>query len=228
MNNPLATLFRTLAATAALGAMAAAHAGPVTGHLKLTGWANGYENVNVTTPGYSGAAGGFVGTIDFGGGPLPIQVWCFELTQNFSWNTTYDYEVDVAPEPAESLLSGLFQSAYGTALTDASHSAAFQLAVWEVRYDPANLDLLSPSSTFHTTRSGNGTDALAQTSLQGFNKSLSGTGNIFLFTNAERQDFVGYLPQTFRVPEPGSLALIAMALGVAWVPGRRRAAASRA
>ena len=49
-----------------------------------------HQGVNVTTPAYSGQAGGFVGTWD----GAPIQVWCNELGQTFNFGTAYtDYSL---------------------------------------------------------------------------------------------------------------------------------------
>ncbi len=84
------------------------------------------------------AAGGFVGT--WNGDPL--QFWCAELTQTFSFNhlPAYDYTASIPNNATFTMLGQLFHEGYATALDSAKNSAAFQLAIWEILYD-GDLDL---------------------------------------------------------------------------------------
>ena len=161
-----------------------------------------YQNVDVTTPAYSGVAGGFVGTFD----GSPIQVFCYEIDQEFYFGVTYN-EYTVGTPTNEGLLSALYQEAYGMATTSAMNSAAFQLAVWAILYDDG-LSLYSGS--FHTNRVGNATDALAESWLAGLG-AFSDKHDIVLYHSGDHQDFIGRDPPS-DVPEPGPLALIGAGL----------------
>ena len=175
-----------------------------------------HQAVDVTTPAYSGQAGGFVGTFDGN----PIQVWCYELGQTFNFGTTYmDYTLGTPAN--EGLLSALFQEAYGDAQSSALNSAAFQLAVWEILHDG---DLSLYSGTFHTNRVGNATDLQAETWLAGLG-GFSDKGDIILYSSPEHQDFIGRKPPSDRdvdLPEPGPLALIGVGLVALLVSRRAR------
>ncbi len=174
-----------------------------------------HQGVDITTPAYSGQAGGFVGTWDGN----PIQVWCYELGQTFNFGVAYTgYTIDTPAN--EGLLSALFQEAYAMATTSAMNSAAFQLAIWEILYDG---DLSLFSGTFHTNRVGNTTDALAQTWLDGLG-GFTDKGDIILYTDREHQDFIGRRPSS-DVPEPAPLAPYRHR--VSWQCSRRGAAGSR-
>jgi len=171
-----------------------------------------YQNVDVTTPPYSGVAGGFVGTFD----GSPIQVFCYEIDQEFYFGVTYN-EYTIGTPSNEGLLSALYQEAYGMATTSAMNSAAFQLAVWEILYDD---DLSLFSGAFHTNRVGNATDALAQSWLDGLG-GFSDKGDIIFYHSDEHQDFIGRRVST-DAPEPGPLALIGAGLLAMLATTRRR------
>jgi len=173
-----------------------------------------HQGVDVNAPAYGGQAGGFVGTFDGN----PIQVWCYELTQTFSFGTTYtDYTIGTPAN--EGLLSALFQEAYGDAQASALNSAAFQLAIWEILYDG---DLSLFTGTFHTNRVGNPTDLQAEIWLAGLG-GFSDKGDIILYHSGDHQDFVGRTPPTDRsLPEPGPLALIGAGLLAMLVSRRAR------
>jgi hypothetical protein len=210
-------LLTGVAACAAIAVTAPAQAGT----LILTNWIGPggayHQGVDVTLPTYGGQAGGFVGTYDGNA----IQVWCFELTQTFSFGTSYSYTLGTPAN--EALLSALFQEAYGMAITSAMNSAAFQLAIWEILYDP-DLDLFA--GTFHTNRVGNATDALAQTWLAGLG-GFSDKGDVILYHSGDHQDFIGRRPPS-ELPEPGPLALLGAALAAILVSARRRVAKAHA
>jgi hypothetical protein len=177
-----------------------------------------YQTVDVTTPPYSGVAGGFVGTFD----GAAIQVFCYEIDQHFNFGVTYDNDYTLGTPSNESLLSALYQEAYGAATASAMNSAAFQLAVWEILYDD---DLSLFSGSFHTNRTGNATDALAETWLEGLG-GFADKGDIILYTSGEHQDFIGRRPSS-DVPEPRPVALIGIGLVAMLASARRREAVRR-
>ncbi len=177
-----------------------------------------YQTVDVTTPPYSGVAGGFVGTFD----GVAIQVFCYEIDQHFNFGVTYDNDYTLGTPTNEGLLSALYQEAYGMATASAMNSAAFQLAVWEILYDD---DLSLFSGSFHTNRTGNATDALAETWLEGLG-GFADKGDIILYTSGDHQDFIGRRPSS-DVPEPGPVELIGIGLVAMLASARRREAVRR-
>jgi hypothetical protein len=103
---------------------------------------------------------------------------------------------------------------------DATTSAAFQLALWEVWFD-TNLDL--GSGVFTATSSAAG---LAQTYL---NAVAAGSGTapdwtFFEFTNSRFQDYLSVEHTTTlrSAPEPALLVLLCSAALAAWAPALRR------
>ncbi len=56
------------------------------------------------------------------------------------FNHSYDYTPSIPNDATYTMLGQLFHEAYGSALSDTTHSAAFQLAIWEIIYD-GDLDL---------------------------------------------------------------------------------------
>jgi hypothetical protein len=212
MNTTKKLLSGIVASSAFIGVAAQAHILDLT---NFVGPGGAYhQGVDVSNPNYGGQAGGFVGTFD----GSPIQVWCYEIGQQFSFNVSYtDYTLGTPTN--EGLLSALFQEAYSMATTSAMNSAAFQLAVWEILYD-GDLNIFSTGGTFHTNRSGNATDALAQSWLDGLG-AFSDKGDIILYHSGDHQDFIGRKVST-DAPEPGPLALIGAGLIAMLAAGRRR------
>ena len=95
----------------------------------------GSEPVSVTAPSATTNAGSFVGTWN----GLSITFWCFELTQYFYFGVDYtDYTESPASNPN---LARLFEEVGGAtgASSTLVKSVAFQLAVWEIRYETTTL-----------------------------------------------------------------------------------------
>jgi hypothetical protein len=180
-------------------------------------------------PGTAGQFSGYFGTIPDGF----LRFFCMEF-QSAGANTTYVLNA-VAPVGLSAAtyqnLQRLYdlhypkngqvdfyngaQTAFGL-FSSATDAAAFQLAVWEIVFDSASgLNLASGNFTGN----GNVYSPLAASWLSGLGAS-TGYQNwtVYTLTNASQQDFV---TATFHAPEPGSLALVALALaGVGFI--RRR------
>jgi hypothetical protein len=166
------------------------------------------------------SAGGFAGTWNGQG----ITFWCIELTQHFGFGNTYaDYLADVPGNPVMTLLGRLFNEAYGMATVDAAHSAAFQLAIWEIVYDPNNLNLAPGAGVFSVLGGNPGTVSIAQGWLSNLG-SYADTYDLILLHSRDHQDFVTFgTPFTHlqRIPEPVSAGLLALAFLAMFVVLRR-------
>ena len=185
------------------------------------GYANGSQQF-VLSMGGSQNAGGFTGTWDGD----PIIFWCVELTQFFSFGSTYVYSASLPNNATFTLLGKLFTEAYGSALSDTSHSAAFQLAVWEIFFDGGNLNLTSGGFKV-TNDNGNGaTVTLAQQWLDGL-ANTPDSYDIYFLHNDAHQDFITSTHVRVpvppgQVPEPAPIALLGAALLAALFFTRRR------
>ena len=189
--------------SALLSTAPAAHA-----DLIPTGYAVGSQRFGLSIGG-SPNAGAYQGT--WGGNP--ITFWCVELNQFFSFGSSYVYSISLPDNPTYTLLGSLFSAAYGSALSDAAHSAAFQLAIWEINYDSGNLNLSAGAFQVTNNYGNPGTVALAQSWLNRVLATPDGS-NVYLLSNSANQDFI-------VVPEPATGALLALAM-TAMVVMRRR------
>jgi hypothetical protein len=189
--------------------------------LGTTGFVSGSQSISLSLNGtpMSPATGGFAGTWNAGS----IVYWCIELNQYFGFGGSYsDYTASIPNNALFSLLGQLFTEAYGDARSDATHSAAFQLAIWEIVYD-GDLDL--SAGGFKATGGNAATIAMAQGWLNHLG-DFSDNYNLVLLHSATHQDFVTFgTPfsniKRFDVPEPAPLALLSAAL-LAIVAIRRR------
>jgi len=140
--------------------------------------------------------------------------WCAELEQYFSFGNSYTYTSSLPNNGTFTALGQLFAAAFGGALTDATHSAAFQLAIWEVIYDSDRN--LSGAGGFRVTGGNSATVALAQSWLNSMS-NYADTYDIYLLSNGQHQNFI-----TTRVPEPVTLLLFGTALLAMVLVTRRR------
>lgn len=209
---------RNLFLVSAFGLSVAAPAAAITGTLKPTGFAKGYELFGLST-GQTVETGGFVGTWDTGGGPNPIQFWCAELSQTFSFGHSYIYNETLPSNATYTMLGQLFHEAYGVALSDTEHSAAFQLAIWEILFDP-DLDLKSGAFRVTNDHGHGATVSLAQGWLDNLGK-YTDNYDIFHLANESHQDFITGTPPRHETPEPAPLALVGIGIVAMIIAARR-------
>lgn len=222
-------LSRTIASCAVVGALSlAAPAGATT--LTNTAWLvpPGGESYTIHWAGHTpvvnpAATGGFTGT--FGGNP--IVFWCFDLLHTFSLGTTYnDYTAIQLSGPMADTLSRLFNvAAANGGVGDLDHSAAFQLAIWNIEYDG---DTSLSSGGFFVT-GGAGAINIANSWLTLLSNPLyaNPTNTITeLDSGSRHQNFITASNTPSEcckfVPEPPVLPLVLTALGAAALVETRR------
>ena len=203
-------LVMAMAASGVLCSASAAQAGI----LIPTGFAKGSETFTLSIGG-TVSAGGFKGTWN----GSPIQFWCAELGQSFSFNPNpgYNYTASIPNDAAYTAIGQLFHEAYAMALVDTDHSAAFQLAIWEILFngDLSSLNLATGAFKVTDDHGNHNAVAIAQAWLADLG-NFSDNYTITKLSNEVHQDFL--------MPEPGSLALIGIALAAMLLIARRREA----
>ena len=192
-----------------------------------TGFANGSESFDVTGEPFSPlSVGAFTGTLNGN----PVTFFCFELTQTFSFGSTYTYDDSIQSGGKFTTLSELFTEAFATSTASTLNSAAFQLAVWEILEEttPGSLSPGVNQGAFYVTNDhGNTTTVAAANALIAGLPSSTADYTIHLLHNDSNQDFVYGTKPLLQVPEPSPLSLLGLAL-LALFGMRRRFLVKRA
>jgi hypothetical protein len=228
----LSATFAVALAAASLAAPRSAQAAAVT----LTGWAfGGGGSVASQTSSasglssYSGAAGGFAGSLAGTGAfdTTSFITYCIELEESFSFASTamtgYSL-VDGAsyfaarrlanplrPEGAQvaERLGRLFTwvQADATRVDTAAESTALQLAVWNIVYD-SDWSLFNAEGRYSDSSS----HAVLANIMMANAAFTPNQMQVYALTRSGKQDF---LVTTLRVPSPGTLALVGLGLAAA-------------
>lgn len=235
------TAVALLAATASVGAAEFWTYTPGNGQLTVNnpGGGAGFAAVNVT--GYSGVGGQFNGNFwDAGVKPADsfLRFFCIELGEHANagpnpYASSVFNEDDLRklydlayPNKAAGDFWNAGQTNFGN-FTDATSAAAFQVAVWEIVFD-GGLDLAGGS--FKWTGAATAVSTAAQALLTQVG-AYSGDGytnwTLYKFespvpNSPTRTGYQNYVSATYKVPEPGTVAMLGLALVGLGAAARRR------
>lgn len=245
LTHRIASLFMTVAAAAFAPSAGAAEFWtyvPGSGSLKVNNPAGGGGFATVSVTGYNGSGGQFNGFF-WNAATMPadafFRFFCIELSQSANGGpSTYVsaflgddeirklYDTAYPNKAAGDFWDSGAQTNFGD-FADATSAAAFQVALWNLYFDT---DLSLTSGSFKWTGAAAAPVAVAAQALLDQVGSYSGDGyqrwTLYAFESGQHQN---YLSATYRVAEPGVLALLALGLGTLALiaTGRRKAVALR-
>lgn len=198
-----------------------------------TGTIYGTRNANV-------AAGQFGFRVINNGGVYwddDLQAFCIDVKVNLITSGTVTYDLISASDSSRlgatrlSLIASLYDNHYAS-LNGATDHAAFQLALWEIIYNPTTLNLYSGYGINYGFGASGFGSALSRA--QSWLGGLTSTGyasSTYEFFVLESPDHRGkdinqslLLARTVSVPEPGTLVLLGIGLIACGLVRRRRSA----
>jgi len=144
-------------------------------------------------------------------------------TSNNSYQVSTDFEGYFSPSSSDAAdVAKLYSLYYSSTLDSDVHAAGFQLALWELVGDSTKNLTKGNVRAVSGTRSD--VKSMAQSMLDGLQRSNWGTDTYTFtpYTSDKRQDFLVATLQGNQVPEPQSIALMALALGLLTVAVRRQ------
>lgn len=197
-----------VAGLALLMLSAGAHAATIT--LSNQGWTHGYQQGTIAgVRNVTVNAGQFSFTSSAGG---TVEAFCIDVTTNLVTPGTYN------PVAASGHLTGTQLSLIGklydhyyASIVDSNTSAAFQLALWEILYDPTGLNITA--GNFRATTAFGTGRATATNWLTGLaSKDALGLYELTVLKPTAPTSVNQTLITAVKVPEPGTLALLGLGL----------------
>jgi hypothetical protein len=154
--------------------------------------------------------------------------WCADIFQQINFGETvndYSLTTGVAAFGAgrSDALGRLATLALGQ-VNNAATSGAFQLALWELLNESSGNPLSLTANNFRAGSVTNGSAATAQNWLNGIG-NVTSQYTVSVWQSRSRQDLVVF--ERVPVPEPGSLALAVVGLGLVLTLQRRQQLARR-
>lgn len=143
--------------------------------------------------------------------------FCIDVTEALKSSGEYSIVAIEDYEPFNAIIGwigNLYDSHYSNNFGSGGAAAAFQLALWEIIYDPASFNLNGGDfSATDSTNSFSSGHSLASTWLSSLNDVGSSNYDFFVLlpdNPTDNQAILTWKPKA--VPEPGALALIALGL----------------